>query len=95
MRKCLTFFISIEKSRNLGFEVNVIHSSSGNLDNINMGTFRGIGTPVDRGTEERDTGGDVLYELEFGDLPIFKDIAFCPVTKPSIGNMLLVGMEFF
>ena len=95
MRKCLTYFISIEQSRNLGFEVNVMRSGSRNLDNINMGTFCGIGTPVDRGTEEWDAGGDVLHELEFGDLPIFKDIAFRPAMKPSIGKMLLVGMEFF
>lgn len=64
--------------RNLEFEINFICSGSRNLDNINVDIFHDISTPMDRGTKERDTGSNVLHQLECWDLPIFKDIAFCP-----------------
>ncbi|KAF8549118.1 hypothetical protein OG21DRAFT_1526023 [Imleria badia] len=93
VRKCATFFILINKSTNLGFKVSVIHSGSRNLDDINMGTFHHIGSPMNRGAKEQDAGSNILHKLEFGDLLMFKDIAFLPTTKLSIDNMLLVMLE--
>jgi hypothetical protein len=43
--------------------------------------------------DEGDAGNNTLQQLEFGDLPMFEDVAFPPVASPSVDNTLLVGVE--
>ena len=80
---------------NLRFEVNVVSCGSRNLDDIDMGPFHGICSPVDRRSHEGDARSNILHEFEFGDLQVFKNVAFPPATKPGINNALFVVMELF
>lgn len=82
-------------STNLRCEVNVVSRSSRNLDDVDMGPFRDISSPMDRRSHEGDARSDALHDFEFGDLPVFKNVAFPPTMKPGIDNALFVVMKLF
>ena len=82
-------------SANLRFEVDVVSRSSRNLDDINVGPFCDICSPVDRRAHEGDALSDILHDFKFGYLPVFENVAFLPATKPGIDNALFVVMELF